>query len=82
MENEVKKTRPRAQPGNADTQHCSWYSEKPSPRTVVVHLWQTWANEGEAVDSLDANFWRVRKCVVCGTVDTDYLMQQYKVKKG
>lgn len=74
------KRRPRAMPGNADPARCQWYSEKPAPHTIEVHLWESWGDEKTAFDSHDNARWRVRRCVVCDKIDTDYLMEQYKAK--
>lgn len=62
----------RPMPGNADPTHCLWYGNQSQ---VKVHIW------GEPVfgdDSIDGLRWGVRRCLVCGTVDTEALMRQYR----
>jgi hypothetical protein len=61
------------QPGNADPQHCQWYSES-GPRQKTVHLW------GPSTQALASTgtHWYVRKCLVCDRLDTDYLMEQWR----
>jgi hypothetical protein len=63
-------------PNNADVQGCRWYLSTDNLSTVVtVHLW------GEPVaarDSWGDQPWQVRRCVVCGQVDTDFLLEQWK----
>jgi len=64
-----------AMPGNAAVQQCEWYGEQ---RTVKVHLWGP-IQVGE--DSQASLLWKVRKCLVCGTLDEALLMQQYETMR-
>jgi hypothetical protein len=59
-------------PDNANVKGCEWYGDA---RIVPVHLW---ADPVRTTDSYGGGVWQVRKCVVCGTLDTAGLKAQYE----